>query len=65
MKSFVLSKTIWVNALALVVAVSQHYSGPLPTVDPTAYAVAMAGINIVLRFVTKTPIAAALPAQAQ
>lgn len=65
MKSFVSSKTFWANAVALAVAVSQHYSGPLPTVDPYAYAVTMAVINIGLRFVTKTGISASLPAPSE
>jgi len=55
-KSFLQSKTFWLNALALVVALVQTFAGPLPVVDTQQFAVAMAAVNIVLRLITKAPV---------
>ena len=49
-------KTVIFNALALAVALLQYYGGLLPVVDPEQFAATVAVVNVVLRFVTKTPI---------
>ena len=57
-KSWYLSKTLWFNALALVVlvAASFGYTGEISP-DFAAFAPAIVIIiNVILRFVTKEPI---------
>ena len=49
-------KTVLFNVAALAVALMQHYGGPLPAVDPEMFTTAVSIGNLVLRFVTKTPI---------
>lgn len=57
-KSFLTSKTIWLNALALSYGVVTTLHGPITTVTPEQVAVAAAVANLVVRYVfTKGPIA--------
>lgn len=49
-------KTIIFNAVALAIALLQYFGGPLPEVDSTQFSLAVAAVNFVLRFVTKTPV---------
>lgn len=49
-------KTIAFNVLAFAVALSQHYGGPLPAVDPGMFAGVVAAINFGLRFVTDSAV---------
>ena len=49
-------KTVAFNVLAIAVALEQHYFGTLPPVDPEMFGVAVAAVNFVLRFITKTPV---------
>ena len=53
-KSFLLSKTVWLNVIAAtLVPVASHYGVAL---DATDVAAILAVVNIVLRFVTKGPV---------
>ncbi|MFH1027692.1 MAG: hypothetical protein V1791_06795 [Pseudomonadota bacterium] len=49
-----LSKTLWVNAIAIAALVVQTYTGYV--VDPENQVVALGFINALLRFVTKLPV---------
>jgi hypothetical protein len=63
-KSFIASKTVWLNAIALGVGLANHYlgsTGPVPAIDPQVLAIVVATLNIGLRFVSKTPVTLALP----
>ena len=63
-KSFLVSKTIWVNMVALGLALANHYlgsTGPIPAVDPQVVAIVIATLNLVLRFKTSEPVSLALP----
>ena len=51
------SKTLVVNAIALGVALFQHYFGVILPADPQYFALGVALVNIALRFVTSTPVA--------
>jgi hypothetical protein len=53
-KSILLSKTIWVNVLAIIAFVLQSKFGFV--IDETTQLQILAGVNVVLRFVTKEPI---------
>jgi hypothetical protein len=55
-KTWYTSKTIWVNAIALVVVIIQAYTGYV--VDPVYQGYALAIINLILRFVTTKAIIA-------
>ena len=53
-KSILLSKTLWINLIAIAALVIQHFTGyALP---PEYQVQALAAINIVLRLVTKQPV---------
>ena len=54
-KKFYLSKTFWVNILAIAAMVAQSLSGK-EILNMEAQASILAGINIVLRFLTKSPV---------
>ncbi len=56
-KSIFQSKTIGVNIIALGVALFQHFNGPILAADPQWFALALAAINISLRFMTTQPVA--------
>ncbi len=56
-KSIFQSKTIGVNVLAVGIALLQHFNGPILAADPQWFALALAVINISLRFVTAQPVA--------
>lgn len=49
-------RTIIFNVLAVIVALAQHYGGPLPEVDPGTLTAAVAIVNVALRFVTRTEV---------
>ncbi len=53
-KSFLTSKTLWVNAIAFVVMAVQLKTGWV--VSPEVQAMALTAINAVLRLVTKAPV---------
>lgn len=58
-KKWYMSKTLWFNILALIVAAAQHYGYADFTPDPNtgAYAIAfVTAINALLRLVTKKPV---------
>jgi hypothetical protein len=55
-KALYQSKTIVTNLVILSVALYQHYFGVLVPADPQYFALAVAAINIALRFVTHTPV---------
>lgn len=63
MKPFYLSKTLWFNALAFILAValpvlSQYgYTGEVPADWAIFVVPVIALVNLVLRFATKEPIA--------
>jgi len=52
------SKTVWFNVLALVVAVAATfgYSGELPAHWAQLVPAIVAGVNLLLRWITKQPI---------
>lgn len=54
-KSFLQSKTLWVNLIAVIVFAAQTFTGFV--VPPEWQAGGLAIINFVLRFVTKQPLA--------
>lgn len=54
-KSFLTSKTLWVNFIAFVVAAVQLKTGWV--VSPDVQLMALTGINAVLRLITKGPVA--------
>jgi extradiol dioxygenase family protein len=55
-KSIFQSKTLGANVLALGIAVYQHYFGMILPADPQWFALAIAAINIGLRFTTSQPV---------
>jgi len=57
-KKWYLSKTLWFNLLALVVAVAgaYGYTGELPTAWQAFVPAIVAGVNILLRIVTRQAI---------
>jgi hypothetical protein len=54
-KSFLTSKTLWVNFLAFIVMAVQLKTGWV--VSPEIQAMVLTGINAVLRLITKEPVA--------
>lgn len=54
-KSFLKSKTLGANAIALVIAVLSGQFGVVP-ISGDVLAAMMAVLNIILRFITKQPI---------
>jgi hypothetical protein len=63
MKKFYSSKTFWFNTLAFVLAVglpvlgTYGYTGEVPAAWAVFVVPAIALVNLILRFVTKEPIA--------
>jgi uncharacterized membrane protein len=55
MKKWYISKTLWVNLIALIAMVAQGISGK-EIIDLDAQAVILAGINFILRIATKQQI---------
>ncbi len=55
-KSWFTSKTLWVNAIALVAMIIQGVTGH-EVVGLELQATILSVINMILRFVTKTPLA--------
>lgn len=53
-KSFYLSKTFWVNIVALVVLIVQQFTGFI--IDVSAQAAILIVINLILRAITGEPI---------
>jgi len=50
------SKTIGANVIAVGVALFQHFYGAILPADPQYFALALAVINIALRFTTTQPV---------
>ena len=50
------SKTLAANTIALSVALFQHFYGVILPADPQYFALAVAAINIALRFMTTQPV---------
>lgn len=59
MKPFWKSRTLWVNVLSGAALVLNH--GELVPIDGDMAALALAGVNIALRLVTKTGVTASTP----
>jgi hypothetical protein len=55
-KSIFQSKTLGANVIAVGIAVYQHYFGMILPADPQYFALAVAVINIALRFRTAVPV---------
>jgi hypothetical protein len=55
-KAFYKSRTFWVNLIAAAVLVYQGVTGHEFPLSPETQAVILAGINVVLRAITKEPI---------
>ena len=57
-KKWFLSKTLWVNAFLFVAAVAANFGfiGELPADWEVFVLPAVAGINLLLRFITKVPV---------
>lgn len=53
-KSFLTSKTLWVNTIAFAAFIIQGYTGFV--IDPALQAIALTGVNTILRLVTKSPV---------
>lgn len=53
-KTFLTSKTLWVNFLAFIVMAVQLKTGWV--ISPEVQAMALTGINAALRLVTKAPV---------
>lgn len=53
-KSFLSSKTLWLNTIAFAAFVIQGYTGFV--IDPALQAIALTGVNTILRLVTKAPV---------
>ena len=56
MKKWYLSKTLWVNVVALVAIIAQSVTGK-DVLDPGIQGSILAIINLILRTVTKQPLA--------
>lgn len=54
-KAFWLSKTFWVNIIAIVAMIVQSVTGN-EVINMETQASILAGINIILRFITKTTV---------
>jgi hypothetical protein len=55
-KKFYQSRTFWVNLIAAAVLIYQGVTGHEFALSPEAQAVILAGINLVLRAITREPI---------
>lgn len=53
----VLSRTIWLNLVALLVGLFQYFVAPIPSANPQVFALVVAVINVGLRFRTTAPVA--------
>jgi uncharacterized membrane protein len=53
-KKVYLSKTLWVNLIALVALLAQSFAGFV--IDLEAQAAILAAVNVALRLVTKEPV---------
>jgi hypothetical protein len=56
MKKPSLSKTMWFNAAAIALSVANSYGRVLPDVDTNVQVGAIAGVNLLLRLVTRQPL---------
>lgn len=56
MKKAFVSKTMWFNAAAVLLSVANTYGKVLPDVDPNVQVGAIAGVNLLLRLVTRQPL---------
>ena len=55
-KSFLTSKTLWANVLALALIIAQVFGIVPAVIDPEKQAGLLAILNLILRLVTKQPI---------
>lgn len=55
-KKWFLSKTLWVNAIGIVAIIAQSVTGH-EVMNLELQASILAGINMILRFLTKQPVA--------
>ena len=51
-KPWYMSKTVWLNVVAVLVFICQSYNGPLPELDPATQGIILAILNGALRFLT-------------
>ncbi len=58
LRSVLTSRTVLFNAIALLYALAQAH-GPIPAVDPIVFAVATTVSNVILRWLTTTPLISA------
>jgi len=56
MKNPFKSKTLLLNFAALALSVGSSYSSALPAVDPHVQVGVLAGVNLLLRLVTRQPL---------
>jgi hypothetical protein len=56
MKKPFLSKTMWFNTAAVLLSVANSYGRVLPDVDQNVQVGAIAGVNLLLRLVTRQPL---------
>ena len=56
MKKAFVSKTMWFNAAAVLLSVANSYGNVLPDVDQNVQIGAIAGVNLLLRLVTRQPL---------
>lgn len=54
-KKWYASKTLWVNAVSLIAIIAQGISGH-EVINPELQVSILAGINMILRFITKTQV---------
>lgn len=55
MKKWWMSKTVWVNAIALIASVLHSQYG-MDVLTPESQVMMLTGINALLRFITKTEV---------
>jgi len=56
MKKAFVSKTMWFNTAAVLLSVANSYGRVLPDVDTNVQVGAIAGVNLLLRLVTRQPL---------
>lgn len=56
-KSFLKSKTLWANVLAVILIIAQEIGGVTPAaLDAGSQSIILAVVNIILRTITKQPV---------
>lgn len=56
MKFLVGKKTFLIMGFALIVGLVQHFTGPLPNIDPEVWSIVLPTVGLLLRFVTHQPV---------